>query len=118
MVGLTDIGIYIKSRMQLEQISRASVDYVMQGGSESNIKTDVLDYYDPDHADSYLVSTERFCTCADGEAQDCSALNCGSGDYSRQYFEVTINRTLKTLFPYPGIPEELNLQGSARMRLD
>ena len=39
-------------------------------------------------------------------------------DYSRQYFQVTIDRTIRTLFPYPGIPDELNLQGSARMRLD
>ena len=118
MVGLTDMGLYIKSRMQLEQISRASVDYVMQGGDENNIGTDVLNYYDAEHATSYSINTERFCTCADGETQDCSALNCGAGDYSRQYFQVTLNRTVSTLFPYPGIPDELQLQGSARMRLD
>lgn len=120
MVGIFDMGSYIRDRMRLEQISRAAVDYVMQGGQDENIKQDVVSYYDQAGTDAglYDVSSERVCTCSDGVAQSCSAVSCGSGDYSRQYVEVTINRTYTTLFDYPGIPHSINLAGSARMRLD
>lgn len=118
MIGLMDMGIYIRDRMKLEQISRAAVDYVMQGGLEENITTDILNYYDQAHADQYTISTERVCTCSDGVAQTCDAVSCDSGDYSRQFFQVNIDRTFQTTFPYPGISDEISLKGHSRMRLD
>ncbi|MEK7802264.1 MAG: TadE/TadG family type IV pilus assembly protein [Pseudomonadota bacterium] len=118
MVGIMDLGSYIRDRMKLEQISRASADYVLQGGSEENIQTDVLAYFDAARADTYTVTTERVCTCEDGLAQSCSAVSCGFGDYSRQYIQVTVDRTFSTLFPYPGISPQMSLSGFARLRLD
>lgn len=118
MVGILDLGSYIHDRLKLEQISRAAADYVVQGGSEENITLDVLSYYDATRTDSYTVVAERVCTCNDGAAQDCSAVSCEFGDYSRQYIQVTIDRTFSTLFPYPGIPSEMSLSGFARLRLD
>lgn len=118
MVGLMDMGTYIRDRMRLEQISRAAVDYLMQGGQEENIQMDVLAYYDSENSGSYTITPERICTCGDGVAQDCSAMSCSTGDYSRQYVQVTIDRTFTTLFPYPGIPQEMSLSGYSRMRLD
>lgn len=118
MVGLMDMGMYIRDRMKLEQISRAAVDYIMQGGQEDNIQTDVLTYYDSENAESYTITPERVCTCSDGATQDCSAMSCSHGDYSRQYVQVTVDRTFTTLFPYPGIPREMSLSGYSRMRLD
>lgn len=120
MVGIFDMGSYIRDQMRLEQMARASVDYVMQGGQDENISQDVVSYYDAKGTNdgAYDVNSERICTCSNGMAQSCSAISCGSGDYSRQYVEVTINRTYTTLFDYPGIPHTINLKGSARMRLD
>lgn len=118
MVGVMDMGLYVRDKMKLEQISRASVDYVLNGGLEENIQTEVLEYYDSEHVSDYTVTAERVCTCSDGVAQDCGAVTCDFGDYSRQYVQVSINRNYSTLFPYPGIPEELTLNGHARMRLD
>lgn len=118
MVSIIDLGSYIRDRMRLEQISRASVDYIMQGGEEDNIQTDVLSFFDPSHVDSYTLNTERICTCSDGFATDCSAITCDHGDYSRQYVQVTVDRVFTTFMPYPGIPQQMSLSGSARMRLD
>lgn len=118
IVGLMDMGNYIHSKMKLEQISRASVDYMLQGGEEANIRNEVLNYYAGSDANTYTLTTERVCTCADGTARDCSAISCGSGDHSRQYVQVSVDKTFSTLFPYPGVPSEMSLSGSARMRLD
>lgn len=118
MVGIMDMGMYVRDQMKLEQISRASVDYVLNGGLDENIGTEVLDYYDPEHASDYTITTERVCTCSDGAAQECGAVTCEFGDYSRQYVQVSIDRNFSTLFPYPGIPDELTLHGYSRMRLD
>lgn len=120
MLGIFDLGTYIHDRMRLEQISRAAVDYVMQGGPDENITNDVVAYYDPEGTEAglYDVSSDRICTCSDGVAQSCDNVTCGSGDYSRQYVQVTINRSYTTVFDYPGIPSNMSLSGSARMRLD
>jgi len=118
MVGIMDMGIYIRDKMKLEQISRAATDYLMQGGVEENIVTEVLPYYDENNTSAYTVLAERVCTCSDGSAQDCSAVSCDPGDYSRQYVQVTVDRTYTTMFPYPGIPEEIQMSGYSRLRLD
>ena len=99
-------------------MSRAAVDYVLQGGSEDNIQTDVIAFYDPSDIDSYTLTTERVCTCSDGLAQDCASVSCETGDHSRQYFQVSLERTYTPFISYPGIPDELELAGNARMRLD
>ena len=118
MVGLMDLGLYVRDKMKLEQISRAAVDYVMQGGLEENIEEDIITYYDASSVPSYSVTTDRVCTCSDGVAQTCDAVSCDFGDYSRQYFQVKIERTYTTTFPYPGISNEIVMDGYARMRLD
>ena len=118
MIGLMDLGLYVREKMKLEQISRAAVDYVMQGGQEENISEDIVTYYDSEHAGDYTVTTERVCTCSDGVAQSCDAVSCDFGDYSRQYFQVNVARTYETSFPYPGIRNEIDMSGFARMRLD
>ena len=118
IVGLVDMGNYIRNRMKLEQISRASVDFILQGGEEANIQQEVLTYYVGEEANTYALSTERICTCEDGVAHECGAITCGQGDHSRQYVQVSVDKTFSTLFPYPGIPSEISLSGSARMRLD
>lgn len=90
----------------------------MQGGQEENIDQDIVTYYDSENAEKYTVTTERICTCSDGVAQTCDAVSCDFGDYSRQYFQVNVQRTFETSFPYPGIRSEIDMSGFSRMRLD
>lgn len=118
MVGIMDMGMYIRDKMKLEQISRAGVDFVLQGGQDSDIESNVVSYYDPDNTTAYTVTSERVCTCGDGIAQDCTAMACPQGDHSRQFVKVDVSREFSTLFPYPGLPQTMTLSGSARMRLD
>jgi Flp pilus assembly protein TadG len=116
MLGTIDFGIYIKERMKMEQIARASVEYVLQGGYEENIHTDVVSYYDG--SGQYEISTNRMCTCSDGVMVSCGEEMCPTGDYSRQFVQVDLVRTFTPLFSYPGIPASLTLRGSARLRYD
>jgi Flp pilus assembly protein TadG len=116
MLGTIDFGIYVKERMKMEQIARASVEYVLQGGYEEGIQTDVVAYYD--ESNRYEVTTSWMCTCSDGAMAACGEESCPAGDYSRQFVQVDLSRSFAPLFPYPGLPTALTLHGNARMRYD
>lgn len=118
ILGLVDMGSYIQSRIKLEQIARASADFVLQGGDENQIEEVVIGYYDSNHSNEYDLETQRICTCSDGVEQSCGAVSCGQGDHSRQFIDISLSKNYSTHFSYPGIPSTVSLSGQARLRLD
>ncbi len=119
LMGVIDFGMYFNERMQMENLARASVDYVLAGGNENNIMQNVIvpNLDDPEEEQSEIDMTiEDVCECDDGDTVSCSTGSCGSGDYKRRFFSVNLSRNYSTVFPYPGIPASMEISGHARMQ--
>lgn len=115
LVGTADMGMYILENMRLQNAAHAAASYVAQAQSEENAATVAAEIYNG--RGQIDVDTELACECADGVPLVCPA-SCGADDYQRRFINITINGTFNSLFPYPGLPEEMSLAGYARMRVD
>jgi Flp pilus assembly protein TadG len=121
MIGLMDFGLYINAEMKLENMARAAAEYVIRGGDEADITTDVLSFaYMPDSVnsiDDIVVTTATECECDDGEAVACDTSCVGGTGYMRQFYHVDLELQYTTVFPYPGLPDSITLVGTARMQM-
>lgn len=119
MIGLMDFGLFINAEMKLENMARASAEYVVNGGDEANIAQDVLAYaYTPDSVNSFddiQIITATTCECDDGTAVDCGG-SCDGTGYMRRFFAVELDLEYMTVFPYPGLPDSITLIGHARLQ--
>ena len=120
MIGLMDFGLYINAEMKLENMARAAAEYVANGGDSDNIQNDVIAYgYPPDSVNSFddiTIITATTCECDDGEAVDCSGTCDTDSGYMRQFFAVELDLQYTTVFPYPGLPDSIQLIGHARLQ--
>ena len=67
----------------------------------------------------FSVETENFCICDNGTEVDCDTSGaCGAPNSSQIHIRVRVNSTFETLFDYPGIPEQIQIdrQDSLRAR--
>ncbi len=120
-IGTVDFGMYINAQMKLENASRAAAEYVyLHGGS--SLDEDIaafMEFYNqgetalPSNAE---IFAEYVCECSDGLPIDCST-GCGSADYTRRYVEIDVESAHQTFFPYPSIPDSLNLSGRVRYQV-
>ncbi len=60
------------------------------------------------------AEAEQFCECSDGSLIDCKA-SCG-GVSPNVYVRVTVEKTFRALFPYPGIPSAVEISREAVLR--
>lgn len=120
LIGLIDFGLYINAKMKLENMARASSEYVRNGGDPDNLTADVLSYgFAADSAndfDDITITTTNICECDDNEETDCTA-GCTGDGYMREFVIINLDITYNTLFPYPGLPSSIDLNGNARMQI-
>jgi hypothetical protein len=56
------------------------------------------------------------CECSEtGEEIDCDA-TCDEG-YQRRFYSFSMTRTYTPMFPYPGVPDEIDITGHARLQV-
>ncbi len=128
LVGTLDAGVYINDKMKVESAARSSVEYVLSSGDESHLMEDIMSlYFQPqDETESedmswqsdVTVETGSVCECADGAEVACSASCPDPGDYRRRYIEAFVTKNHDTIFPYPGLPSSLVINGYARIQKD
>jgi Flp pilus assembly protein TadG len=122
ILGLVDFGFYILTSMKLESTARAAAEYVLQGGEEDSIQADVVDMASlgltPEQIGSIETTSEFTCECRAGSEVSCSTNTCGSGDYRRRYVTIQMSMPYDTLFPYPGLPENITLKGRVRLQVE
>lgn len=120
LIGLVDFGLYINAKMKLENMARASSEYVRNGGDPNNLTADVLAYSgSSDSANSFddiTLTTSNVCECDDNVETDC-ATGCAADGYMREFIIINLDMTYNTLFPYPGLPGSIPLSGRARMQI-
>ena len=65
----------------------------------------------------FSVETENFCICDNGTEVDCDTKgSCGVTNSSQIHIRVRVNSTFETLFDYPGIPEQIQIDRQASLR--
>lgn len=125
LIGSVDFGTYIYKKMQLQSASRAGAQFAIQedGNAEDSagIKTAVLSSADDLDTGINIVST-AYCSCADGTETTVSAITgcsgtCSGGDSPALSVRVTVSNTFTPIFPYPGFPDSLDLQGETSLRV-
>jgi len=115
-VGTIDFGLFIMERMHIQNTAHAVADYVAQVQDDANVQVVAEEAYDRDFSDIVIIS-EFECECSDGVVDACP-ITCSSDDYQRRFVRVSASGSFAPLFPYPGIPNNVDLQTTVRMRVD
>lgn len=120
MLGAVDFGRVWSQGLALSNAVRAGAQY----GSESTVAAldtagitrSVLEDLESlmDASEIKAITVTSYCECEDGTTIDCD-LKCGVVT-PRTYVQVRIDKRFTTLFPYPGVPKEVNLVRQARCR--
>ena len=117
LIGTVDYGMFINSKMKLQDLSRSVAQYVVQGGNDDNVMEEIIqtsNFYAKAQAagQTITVITEQMCECANGNNVDCSS-TCGSNDYLRNYYTATLESTYAPIVP--GF-DSVTLQGYSRIQ--
>lgn len=127
-VGLMDFGMVIYEKMRLENMAHASVDYLINGGNDDGVRTDIINAYasvgtrseSGYQADDIGVDINLQCECNDGTSVNCSLSDQCSADggYRRRFYSISVTKAHETFLPYLVIPQRFNLEGDARLQMD
>ena len=122
LVGVTDYGMFIREKMELDDLARDSVQYVLQGGDYNNIqaeviaKSDIYNRVDQNELTVTVTPPSQSCECNSGASVSCSSGSCPSGDYKRGFVNVTISATYRPIVAWPGIASNMAMSGTAKMQ--
>ncbi len=116
LLGILDFGLYINQQMKIENAARASAEYIMRGGSADDIQTNIISQI-VENDNGITVTTTSVCECGDGVTVDCDAPGDCADGYARQYQEVRLNQTYDAIFGFPGLTDNLELSGAARVQV-
>lgn len=121
LIGMMDFGLYINAQMKMQHYARSAAEYVANGGELANIEADLLPGGPnaPDTVNDFsnLAFTSNLeCECDGGVSVSCDG-TCDADEYMRTFVDITVQMNYETLFPYPGLPDSINLAGSARRQI-
>jgi Flp pilus assembly protein TadG len=129
-LGIIDFGRVFYAGMAIDQAARAGVQYGAQSKNKAADLTGIaqaavnaaqdVDWKCADGTKSgtECVTATRYCQCSDGTSMDCATGDCGIEGRPQVYVQVQTEYTFKTFAPYPGIPNSINLNRTAVMRVD
>lgn len=120
---ILDYGMFIHGQMTLQELSRAAAEYVVQGGNPDDLEANVFagsTVRDAAAADDgrevdYTTNTKLECECEGRVPVECNG-SCGTGDYVRTFYTVTISSTYTPIFPWPGLDDGVNLEGYSSLQ--
>ncbi len=126
LIGSVDLGTYIYEKMQLQSASRAGAQYAIQSDGNAEDTAGISAAVLASSADldaGVAITSAAFCGCIDGsetalsDTTGCST-TCPGGDFPGLSVRVTVTNTYTPIFPYPGIPDSILLEGSTSMRVE
>jgi Flp pilus assembly protein TadG len=120
LAGIVDYGMYIHSQMTLQELARAAAEYVVQGGDPADLQANVFDGSTVAGAAAAEGRTVTYddkteCECAQRVSVACNG-SCGSGDYVRTFYTVTVSSRFTPILPYPGLGDGVDLEGYASLQ--
>lgn len=117
VIGLIDVGRYTFDAILAANAARAGVQYGAQSPSTAEdtngISTAALN--DAQNLSDFSAHPSCLYSVSGGALQTCTAVTPTAG--TTYYVKVTVTGTFKSLFNYPGIPNNVPVTGSAIMRV-
>ena len=122
LLGSVDLGTFIFQKMQVQSASRAGAQFAIQSAGNAD---DVAGIANAALASSSnldagtSVQSESFCACGKDETAVSATTGCGGtcsgGDFPALTVRVTVSNTFTPIFPYPGIPDSILLEGETSL---
>ena len=125
LLGSVDFGTFVFQKMQVQSASRAGAQFAIQSAGNADdtggISNAALTSSSNLEAGTSVKSVS-FCACADGSETAVSATTgcggtCSGGDFPALTVRVTVSNTFTPIFPYPGIPDSILLEGETSLRV-
>ncbi len=116
-LGAADLGRIFYDAVGVASAARAGLSYGSLSAAKA-LETSIshaLGHSDGADNGGVSVSATRVCECAGGSVVDCDTGTC-EGTPPRVYVRVHAWKTFNTTFPYPGIPDTVNLSRVFYMR--
>lgn len=122
LAAIVDFGLYIHDRMRLDDLARATAEYVVQGGDQDAAVTNIVEtsnIFAEGAADGTPVTSEALeeCSCGDGVRVDCED-TCENGEFMRRYFAVTLEKDFTPFFAWPGVGVSTTITGFAVLQFE
>lgn len=117
-VGITDYGLAIHRKMQIQHAAQAGADYAMRSGFNLGAITSSVTAATTATGIVALPAPVEFCGCTAGTTivvAACSAL-CADGTAAGTYVTVSAQGNYTTLLPYPGIPASFTFSATSVAR--
>lgn len=117
LIGIVDFGMYINMALKVENVTRAAAEYLLAGGDEADLENDIiLPSNLGSTAGEVIPVVEYSCECVNGAAVACGGTCVAVGDYVRRFLDVSMEINYETVIPYPGLVDNLTLQGNVRLQ--
>jgi Flp pilus assembly protein TadG len=123
LIGAIDYGSFIFQKLEVQNASRAGVQYAIQTSSNVTDSTGIeaVVRAASDLPTGATVTSATFCGCVDGTESSTDSIGSCSGDCSGGEFpalsvRVTVTNTYTSLFDYPGIDDSLTMVGETVMQ--
>lgn len=117
LVATFDFGVYIQERMKIQSTAHTVAEYISVSQSEEGAQTVANEAYSGRN-ESIDVDTSFSCECGDGVVAECPIVCEEEDDFQRRFVTVSVSGQFDALFPYPGVPETINMSTAVRMRVD
>jgi len=114
----TDFARVVYAGISVANAARAGVQYgaLTPGNSGDTAGMKQAALADAADLSNVTATAGNFCSCDGGVSEvDCSGTTC-SGSAPSGYVSVTANYTFDTLIPWPGVPQQIILARTAKMR--
>ncbi len=116
LCGALDFGRFLNEAITAANAASAGAVYgsrsVLAAGNTQGMKA--VAEQAAGNLQGLTASAQQFCQCADGSPMACDDA-CAEGS-PQMYVQVDVNATFHPLFPYPGIPQSVDLSRLAVMR--
>ena len=116
LLGTIDFGRVFYQAVTVANVARAGASYGSLDEARSKDLSGIQQaaLQEAQDIDGVSVMVERFCQCADGSPMNCDGV-CPEG-VPRIYVKVIAAKTFRTIVPYPGIPDPVNIDREVIMR--
>jgi Flp pilus assembly protein TadG len=116
MVALIEIGRFAYYSVLVSNAAHAGAQYGAQSLITSGDDAGVTNAAQQDGLPTMAVQRHQSCGCDSAHLVNCPAAGGGCTN-PLVYVEVTVTQTINSMFHWPGIPQQMDLSSTVKMRV-
>jgi Flp pilus assembly protein TadG len=118
LLGIIDFGRFFYTSVEVTNAAHAGAQFGARTIQMANNTTGMQQAALNDAPDTAgMTATASYsCTCPNAGVVSCTTASCGASGAPVVTVTVTTQTTVSTLFPWPGIPSPITINGSASIR--